>query len=254
MKGERGSILGLWTANLPGEFAELVFRPDGEFRLTRCMNSESPRTTGCTPPTCWPRALVSDSRFVDVQTLGLDFYGDTLTIFGGPRPAEHLHGQPRRGRRRDRGVVGGGRRRGADRRAVAGARAVGPRDPNAVQLPTADIPADPNPGRIFDAPTVLTNFQLYRRLIPGFVYFNDQGTIRTVPVVNSREWYFFPTGRVLVRFRNHRAGVAYPTTVVDATDSWGAYRVEPKPISATFCTSTRTTRSSSRPTRVNRSR
>jgi hypothetical protein len=48
---------------------------------------------------------------------------------------------------------------------------VGPRDPNAVQIPTANIPADPNP-RIFNAPTALRNYQLYRRLIPGFVYFN----------------------------------------------------------------------------------
>ena len=69
---------------------------------------------------------------------------------------------------------------------------LGPRDPDAIQVPTADIPADPNPGRIFDAPTVLTNFQLYRRFIPGFVYFNDQGVIRSVAVLNSREWYFFP--------------------------------------------------------------
>jgi hypothetical protein len=105
---------------------------------------------------------------------------------------------------------------------------VSPRDPGAVQVPTADIPADPNPGRIFDAPTVLTNFQLYRRLFLGFVYFNDWGVIRSVSVINSREWYFFPTGRVLVRFRNHRAGGSYPMTVVDVSDSWGAYRVEPK--------------------------
>jgi hypothetical protein len=106
---------------------------------------------------------------------------------------------------------------------------IGPRDPDAIQVPTADSPADPNPGRIFDAPTVLTNFQRYRRFIPGFVYFNDQGVIRSVPVLNSREWYFFPTGRVMVRFRNHRAGFSYPTTIVDVSDAWGAYRVEQKP-------------------------
>jgi len=50
-----------------------------------------------------------------------------------------------------------------------------------------------------------------------------------VPVLNSREWSFFPTGRVLVRFRNHRAGGAYPTTAVDLSDTWGAYRIDPKP-------------------------
>jgi hypothetical protein len=48
-------------------------------------------------------------------------------------------------------------------------------------------------------------------------------------VVNTSEWYFFPTGRTLVRFRNYRAGFPYPTTVADVSDSWGAYRVEPKP-------------------------
>ena len=38
MQGDRGAIIGLWTANLPGNSASLVFRPDGEFRLTRCVN------------------------------------------------------------------------------------------------------------------------------------------------------------------------------------------------------------------------
>lgn len=60
------------------------------------------------------------------------------------------------------------------------------------------------------------------------MYFNDRGVIRSVAVLNSREWYFFPTGRVLVRFRNHHAGAVYPTTAVDVSDSWGAYRVERK--------------------------
>jgi hypothetical protein len=29
------------------------------------------------------RTVVSDSRFFPVQTLGMDFYGNTLTLFGG---------------------------------------------------------------------------------------------------------------------------------------------------------------------------
>jgi hypothetical protein len=106
---------------------------------------------------------------------------------------------------------------------------VGPRDSGAVQTPAGDTPADPNPKRIFDGATVLRNFHLYRWLIAGLVYFNEMGTIKSVPVVNTREWYFFPTGRTLVRFRNYRAGPAYPQTVVDIADAWGAYRVEPKP-------------------------
>jgi hypothetical protein len=65
-------------------------------------------------------------------------------------------------------------------------------------------------------------------LITGLVFFNVQGTIESVPVVNTREWHFFPTGRVLVRFQNHHAGV-FPNTVVDVTDNWGAYAVGSKP-------------------------
>jgi hypothetical protein len=228
-KGERGSILGRWTAKLPGQSAELVFRPDGEFRLSRCVNSVVSQDYGLYAVEMPARTLVSDSRFVDVQTHGLDFYGDTLTIFGGtiggPRSYTVNLGVV------DAAIEASLAADAAEARVDAQWLArvpVGPRDPNAVQIPTADIPADPNPARIFDAPTVLTNFQLYRRLIAGFVYFNDRGTIRSVPVVNTREWYFFPTGRVLVRFRNHRAGFSYPTTVVDVTDSWGAYRVEPR--------------------------
>jgi hypothetical protein len=229
MKGERGSILGVWTANLPGQYADLVFRPDGQFRLNRCIDGAAARDYGLYSVDMAARTLVSDSRFIEVQTHGLDFYGHTMTIFGGLGPprtyAVNL------------GVVDAAIEASLasdeQEAAIDGqwlARVpVGPRDPNAVQIPTAEIPADPNPGQIFPAPTVLTDFRLYRRLIPGFVYFNDLGTIRSVAVVNTRAWYFFPTGRVLVRFRNHRAAGSYPITAVDVSDSWGAYRVEPKP-------------------------
>jgi hypothetical protein len=101
-------------------------------------------------------------------------------------------------------------------------------DPSAVQTPT-DIPADPNPARIFKGAVVFSEFQFYRRLIPGFVYFNVQGSIQTVPVMNSREFYIFPTGRMLIRFRNYRATFTYPFTVADVSDSWAPYSVEPKP-------------------------
>jgi hypothetical protein len=229
MKGERGDILGLWTANLPGQYDELVYRHDGQFRLTRCMNNVISQDYGLYTVNMATRRLISDSRFVQVQTLGLDFYGDTMTIYGGL-------GAPRT-YTVNLGVV---------ESAIAASFAVdaveaqidgqwltripvGPRNPNAVQIPTGDIPADPFPGRIFNAPTVLLNYQLYRRLIPGFVYFNEQGTIKSLAVVNTREWHFFPTGRVMVRFRNYHAGLSYPNVVEDATSSWGAYRIEPKP-------------------------
>jgi len=89
---------------------------------------------------------------------------------------------------------------------------IGPRDPNAVHTPSADVPANPQPQHVFEDATVFTQFAFYRRLLPGFAYFNDMGVIRTVPVVNSREFYFFTTGRLLVRFRNYRATPTYPIT------------------------------------------
>jgi hypothetical protein len=230
MRGERGSILGLWTANLPGQSAELVFRPDGEFRLQRCSNNGLSRDYGLYTVDMATRTLVSDSRFVEVQTLGLDFYGDTLTIFGGNLgpPSTYIVNLGVVDAAVQASLAADAEEAQLDAQWLARVP-IGPRDPDAVQLPTADVPADPNPGRVFAAATVFSNFQFYRRLIPGFVYFNVSGTIRTVPVVNTREWYCFPTGRALVRFRNYHAGWSYPLTEVDISDSWAAYRIEPKP-------------------------
>jgi hypothetical protein len=229
MKGERGSILGLWTANLPGEYDELVFRPDGQFRLNRCVNSAVSQDYGFYSANLAARSLVYDSRFVPVQSQGLDFYGNTLTIFGGfGAPATYTVNL------------------GSVDAAIAASHAadtaegqvdvqwlsrvpIGPRDPNAVQVPTGDLPTDPNPTHLFNSPTVLTNYQLYRRLIPGWAYFNVNGKIESVAVVNTREWHFFPTGRVLIRFKNYYASPVYPITLLEVSSSWGAYRVESKP-------------------------
>lgn len=229
LKGERGGLLGLWTAPLPGQSAELVLRDDGEFRLQRCANGVVTHDYGLYTLNLASRSLVWDSRFTPVQTLGLDFYGDTVTFHGGwgaPSTYNVNLGSV------DADIAAS--LAADDAEALIDASwttrvPVGPRDPGAVVFPTADIPADPNPGRIFPTPTVLTQYQLYRRLIPGFVYFNVQGTILSVAVVNTREWHFFPTGRVLIRFRNYFAGATYPSTVVDISDTWGAYQVGPQP-------------------------
>jgi hypothetical protein len=229
MRGERGPLIGRWTANLPGQHAELVFRPDGEFRLRRCVGDAVSQDYGLYSAAVPNRTLVSDSRFVEVQTQRRDYYGDTMTIFGGLGPPStytvNLGSVD--------AAIAASLAADAEKARVDAlwlARVpIGPRDPDAVQLPAGDVPADPHPDRRFESPTVFTQFRFYRRLIPGFVYFYDRGTIRTVPVLNSRAWYFFPTGRVLVRFRNHRVGGAYPTTAVDVSDSWGAYRIDPRP-------------------------
>lgn len=228
-KGEGGEILGLWTAHLPGYSAELVFRPDGQFRLKRCAGEALTHDYGLYQVNMATRTLVSDSRFVIVQNHGLDFYGDTMTIYGGlgaPNTYTVNLGQV------DAAIQASLAADAVEAQIDAQWLArvpVGPRDPNAVQIPVGDIPADPNPGMIFEAPTVFSHYQLYRRLIPGFVYFNDLGSIKSVAVVNTREWHFFPTGRVMVRFKNYSAGPFYPNTVADVSDSWGAYRIGPKP-------------------------
>lgn len=230
MKGERGSILGLWSANTPGQHVELVFRQDGEFRLSRCAGGILSRDYGLYSVDMSARTLASDSRFVDVQNLGLDFYGNTLTIFGGSLgPPSTYAVNP--------GTVDAAiqasLKADADEAKIDAqwtARiAIAARDPKAVQASAGTLPVDRNPGHVFDKPTVFGTFQFYRRLIPGFAYFNVNGSIKTVPVTNSREWYFFPTGRVLVRFQNYRAGAVYPSTVAETSDSWAAYRIEPKP-------------------------
>lgn len=233
MTGERGPILGRWSANTPGQNVELVFRPDGEFRLTRCQFDTVSRDYGLFAADPFARTLVSDSRFLPVQTLGLDFYGETLTIHGGNLgpPATFTVNLGEADAAIEASLAADVAEAAVDAQWLARVP-VAPRDPNAVQIPTGNIPADPNPGHLFDTPTVLQNYQLYRRLIPGFVYFNDLGTIKSVAVVNTREWHFFPTGRVLVRFKNYYAGAAYPTTFEDVADNWGAYQVEPKPTEA----------------------
>jgi hypothetical protein len=197
MKGERGSILGLWTANLPGEYDELVFRHDGQFRLNRCVNNAPYQDYGFYSADMASRSLIYDSRFVPVQNQGLDFYGNTLTIFGGGFGSPSTYtvnlGSV------DTAIAASHAADTAEEQVDAQWLAripIGPRDPNAVQIPTGDLPADPNPTHLFNSPTVLTNYQLYRRLIPGWVYFNVNGTIKSVAVVNTREWHFFPTGRV----------------------------------------------------------
>lgn len=229
MLGERGGILGLWTANLPGESVELVFRPDGQFRLKRCASETMSEDYGLYTVDMATRTLVYDSRFAAVQTQQLDFYDDTLTIYGGlSAPSTYTVNLGSVDASIAASLAADGKEREIDEQWLARIP-VGPRDPNAAQGPIGDIPADPRPGRLFETPTVLTHYQLYRRLIPGFVYFNHLGQIRSVAVTHTREWHFFPTGRVLVRFKNYRAGFSWPNTEVDISDNWGAYTIEPKP-------------------------
>jgi hypothetical protein len=229
MNGERGGILGRWTAEMPGASAELVFRHDGQFRLNRCVNNIVSQDYGLYTADIVNRTVLSDSRFTVVQTLGLDFYGETLTIYGGLQAPSTY--------KVNLGTVDSAIQASFAAEAAEaavdlewlGRIAIGPRNPNAVQVPVGNIPADPLPSRIFSDSTVFHNYQLYRRLIPGFVYFNVNGTIKSVAVTHTREWHFFPNGRVLTRFKNYGAGLVWPATNEDVSDGWGAYRIDPKP-------------------------
>jgi hypothetical protein len=228
--GERGAILGRWTADLPGQSVELVYRPDGQFRLNRCVDAALSHDYGLYSVDMTSCSLVSDSRFFELQTLGLDFYDDTLTIFGGTLgpPSTYTVNLGTVDAAIEASLAADARAAETDAQWLTRVQ-LAPRDPNAVQVPAADVPADPRPDHLFDAPTVFAQGQLYRRLLPGFVYFSDQGSIRSVPVVNTREWYVFPTGRALVRLKNYRAGAFYPMTVADVVESWAAYRIDGQP-------------------------
>ena len=148
MKGERGSILGLWTANLPGQFAELIFRQDGQFRVKRCMNNVISHDYGLYTVDMSTGTLVSDSRFVAVQTHGLDFYGNTMTIFGGNLgpPSTYTVNLGVVDAAIDASLAADAEEARIDAQWLTRVP-IGPRDPNAVQIPAADIPADPNPGQ-----------------------------------------------------------------------------------------------------------
>ena len=229
LKGERGNLLGLWTALMPGSSTELVFRDDGEFRIERCSQGQTSRDYGLYSVDLAARKIWIDSRFTTAQSMDLDFYGDTMTLHGGlSAPATYQVQLGTVDAAIATSLAADVEREKSDD-VWLGRVPIGPRDPNSIQRPSGDIPADPQPSRIFPSPTVFMGYQLYRRLIPGFVYFDVQGSIRSVAVVNTREWHFFPTGRVLVRFKNTFAGPSFPTTITEVSDSWGAYRITGRP-------------------------
>ena len=74
LNGERGGLLGRWVSNLPGQYAGLVLRDDGEFRIDHCVGGGAGPDFGLYRLDESARRLVLDSRFTPVQTLELDFY------------------------------------------------------------------------------------------------------------------------------------------------------------------------------------
>ncbi|HYG35820.1 MAG TPA: hypothetical protein VEC99_13600, partial [Clostridia bacterium] len=228
LKGERGSILGRWTANRPAESVEVVFRQDGQFRFKRCTNNVTSYDYGLYTVDMASRTLVYDSRFAPVQTRRLDFYGDTMTIYGGlpnTAPSTYTANLGSVDAAIAASLAADAQEAQVDAQWLARVP-IAPRDPNAVQPPLEGVPTDPNSGKIFPDPTVFTKFQYYRRLIPRLLFW---GTGQTLGVIDTHQWYFFPTGRVLVRFTFHHAGWPPGMFYEDVTDVWGAYEIGPKP-------------------------
>jgi hypothetical protein len=81
LKEARGPLVGLWTLGLNGYYAELVFRPDGQFRLTRCVPGKLSPEYGLYSVDLPSRTLVLDSRLAELVAAGLDFYAGTMTLF-----------------------------------------------------------------------------------------------------------------------------------------------------------------------------
>ncbi|MHC1766337.1 MAG: hypothetical protein AB9869_18900 [Verrucomicrobiia bacterium] len=164
LKGERGSILGLWTANRPGEYAELVFRTDGQYRWKSCKlvltNNIVYYDYGLYAVDMAARSVVLDSRFIDIQTRQLDFYGDTMTLYGGltdntPDTYRVNIGSV------DAAIAASFAADAAEAQVDAQWLARVPLGPvGPIGTVPFGIGADPDPGRIFPEPTVFTEYQV----------------------------------------------------------------------------------------------
>lgn len=231
LKGERGSILGLWTASRPGESVELVFRQDGQFRFKRCTNGTTSFDYGLYTVDMANRRMVYDSRFSTVQKPQLDFYGDTMTMHGGLSNTPPITYVVNVGMV-DAAIAASLAEDAAEAEVDAQWLArfpLTPRDPTAP--PFTGLPDDPKPWHVFEGVTVFSGNRFYQRLIPHILfYIGPGGVISTLGVIDFHNFYFMPTGRVFIRFIYKRAGAPYPSVIEDIVEAWGAYEIKPKPI------------------------
>jgi hypothetical protein len=222
LKEARGPLVGLWTLHLNDQYAELLLRPDGQFRLARCLENKLSHGYGLYSVNVPSRTLILDSRLAELVTAGLDFYAGTMTLFGTNEgfPVTYLT---------DPGLTDAALQasRAADEReaeldALWLRRVpIGPRNPDVGQIPS--LPIDLHPGRVFDGATVFTEYRHYQRQIPSFVNFGTH----SASVVNLQEWHFLRNGRVLIRFIHHRSLAGHPVIVTEVIEVWGAYGIEP---------------------------
>jgi hypothetical protein len=160
----------------------------------------------------------------DLVTAGLDFYGDTMTLTSTNSgfPVTYVINPDMTEAALQASFAAD--LQDAEVDALWLARVpIGPRNPDIGQVPS--LPMDLQPGHVFDAPTVFTEYRHYQRLIPSFVNFGGN----SVPVVNVQDWHFLRNGRVMMRFVQHRSVPGYPVIVPEVITLWAAYAIEPRP-------------------------
>jgi len=225
LKGANGPLVGLWTMHLNGYSAELLFRPDGQFRVARCQQGKLSQEYGLYSADVASRTLVLDSRLAEVVTAGLDFYAGTMTLFSTNQgfPATYVINQGSTDAALQASLAIDAQEAALDALWLKQVP-IGPSNPDGSGLPPLD--SDPHPEHVLQGATVFADHRHYQRLIPSFVNF---GGPEIVPVVNKQEWYFPRNGRVLIKFTQYVAGVGYPFVVPDELNVWGAYRIDPNP-------------------------
>ena len=224
LKGAYGPLVGLWTMHLNGYYAELLFRPDGQFRLSRCQQGKLSQEYGLYSADVTSRTLVLDSRLTEVVTAGLDFYAGTMTLFSTNQgfPASYVIDQGSTDAALQASLATDAQEAQLDALWLKQVP-IGPSNPDGSGVPPLET--DPRPEHVFQGAAVFTDHRHYQRLIPSFVNFGPD----SVPVVNKQEWYFLRNGRVLIKFTQYVAGVGYPFVVPDELNVWGAYRIDPNP-------------------------
>jgi hypothetical protein len=219
LKGPRGPLVGLWSLPLNAQFAaDLLFRPDGQFRFTQCSKGIQLPEYGLYTVDLSLRTLILDSRLEERATAQLDFYGNTVSLVGTNTGFPVTY------------VINPGQTDAALQASFAAdvleadldaqwlkLVAVGPKNPDVGDIPS--LPTDLQPEHVVDGATVFTTYRHYKRIVRGFVY--------GVAVDNSQEWHFLRNGRVMIRFIQHVAAPNSTVIVPEIIDAWGAYTIAP---------------------------
>lgn len=221
LKGLEGPLVGLWTVALSSQYsAELLFRPDGQFRLGRCSKGELLPDYGLYSVNLAERTLELDSRLADPVTVSMDFYANTMTLVSTNQgfPVTYVFDGARSAAALQASLAADADEAKLDALWLPRVP-VGPRKAEAGEFPA--LPPDLQPGHVLQGATTFTSYRHYQQLIPSFV--------RLDPVVNSRDWHFLQNGRVMIRFIQYRGSSAGPLIEREVIDVWGAYSIEPKP-------------------------